>query len=87
MTVRLSKSHLFVPTREFGIGSENSAGRLCQDLCRDIYDLYAEYEEEEVQDQFPVSPRLLRSPAKHLNLNINVGGTVSSFTGSPDRLL
>lgn len=50
----------------------------CQELCRDIYDLYAEYEEEEVQDRFPVSPHLLLSPAKHLNLNINVGGTVSS---------
>lgn len=51
---------------------------LCQDVCRDIYDLYAEYEEEEVQDRFPVAPHLLLSPARHLNLNINVGGTVSS---------
>lgn len=61
--------------------------KICQDLCRDIYDLYAEYEEEVVQDQFPVSPHLLLSPAKHQNLNINVGGTVSSFSGSPDWLL
>ncbi|TNM92398.1 potassium voltage-gated channel subfamily V member 2 [Takifugu flavidus] len=45
------------------------------ELCRDIYDLYAEYEEEEVQDQF-VSPHLLLSPVKHLYLNINVGGTM-----------
>lgn len=50
---------------------------ICQELCRDIYDLYAEYEEEEVQDQF-VSLHLLLSPVKHLYLNINVGGTVSS---------
>uniref|UniRef100_A0A3Q4BBQ5 Potassium voltage-gated channel subfamily V member 2 n=1 Tax=Mola mola TaxID=94237 RepID=A0A3Q4BBQ5_MOLML len=48
---------------------------LVQDLCRDIYDLYAEYEEEEEQDQYPVSPCLLLSPTKHLTLNINVGGT------------
>lgn len=54
---------------------------VCQDLRRDIYDLYAEYEDEEVQDRFPVSPRLLLSPAKHLQLNLNVGGTVSPFTG------
>lgn len=51
---------------------------ICQELCRDIYDLYAEYEEEDVQDQF-MSPHLLLSPVKHLYLNINVGGTVSSF--------
>ncbi|KAM4528153.1 potassium voltage-gated channel subfamily V member 2 [Odontesthes bonariensis] len=48
-----------------------------QDLSRDIYDLYAEYEREEEEDRLPVSPsRVLRSPTKHLNLNINVGGTV-----------
>ncbi|XP_072228659.1 potassium voltage-gated channel subfamily V member 2 [Leuresthes tenuis] len=48
-----------------------------QDLSRDIYDLYAEYEREEVEDRLPVSPsRVLRSPTKHLTLNINVGGTV-----------
>ncbi|XP_041826656.1 potassium voltage-gated channel subfamily V member 2 [Melanotaenia boesemani] len=48
-----------------------------QDLSRDIYDLYAEYEREEVDDRLPVSPsRVLRSPTKHLTLNINVGGTV-----------
>ncbi|XP_011480441.1 potassium voltage-gated channel subfamily V member 2-like [Oryzias latipes] len=48
-----------------------------QDLSRDIYDLYAEYEREEVDDRLPVSPsRILRSPTKHLNLNINVGGTL-----------
>lgn len=57
---------------------------ICQDLCRDISDVYAEYEEEEVQEQLPGSPHLLLSPGKHLNLNINVGGTVSSFTRSPD---
>lgn len=53
-----------------------------KDLCRDIYDLYAEYEdeEEEEEDRLPVSPsRLLLSPTKHLTLNINVGGTVSSL--------
>lgn len=47
-----------------------------QDLGRDIYDIYAEYEDE---DEFgsPASPaRLLLSPSKHLVLNINVGGTV-----------
>uniref|UniRef100_A0A672JR95 Potassium voltage-gated channel subfamily V member 2 n=1 Tax=Salarias fasciatus TaxID=181472 RepID=A0A672JR95_SALFA len=48
-----------------------------QDLSRDIYDLYAEYEDEEVEDRLPVSPsRLLLSPTKHFTLNINVGGTV-----------
>nr|XP_020456763.1 potassium voltage-gated channel subfamily V member 2-like [Monopterus albus] len=47
-----------------------------QDLGRDIYDLYAEYEDEE-EDQFQVSPsHLLFSPTKHCSLNINVGGTV-----------
>ncbi|XP_013883914.1 potassium voltage-gated channel subfamily V member 2 isoform X1 [Austrofundulus limnaeus] len=48
-----------------------------QDLSRDIYDLYAEYEREELEDRLPVSPsRVLLSPNKHLTLNINVGGTV-----------
>ncbi|XP_075935923.1 potassium voltage-gated channel subfamily V member 2 [Anarhichas minor] len=57
-----------------------------QDLGRDIYDLYAEYEhededdeeeEEEEEDRLPVSPAcLLLSPKKHFTLNINVGGTV-----------
>ncbi|MEQ2224709.1 hypothetical protein ILYODFUR_010244 [Ilyodon furcidens] len=48
-----------------------------QDLSRDIYDLYAEYEREEVEDRLPVSPsHVLVSPTKHLTLNINVGGTV-----------
>ncbi|XP_047426306.1 potassium voltage-gated channel subfamily V member 2 [Mugil cephalus] len=48
-----------------------------QDLGRDIYDLYAEYEDEEVEDQLLVSPsRLLHSPTRHFTLNINVGGTV-----------
>ncbi|XP_068588563.1 potassium voltage-gated channel subfamily V member 2 [Cebidichthys violaceus] len=47
-----------------------------QDLGRDIYDLYAEYENEE-EDRLPVSPTcLLLSPKKHFTLNINVGGTV-----------
>lgn len=41
-----------------------------QDLSRDIYDIYAEYEHEEDQEQFPVSP------TKKFTLNINVGGTV-----------
>ncbi len=49
-----------------------------QDLGRDIYDLYAEYEDEEKEDPFPGSPsRLLLSPVKHLTLNINVGGMVT----------
>lgn len=43
-----------------------------QDLGKDVYDLYAEDEEE---DALP--PPMLLSPAKHLVLNINVGGTVS----------
>ncbi|XP_070707120.1 potassium voltage-gated channel subfamily V member 2 [Pempheris klunzingeri] len=51
-----------------------------QDLGRDIYDIYAEYEdenEEEEEDSLLVSPsRLLLSPTKHFALNINVGGTV-----------
>ncbi|KAM3600151.1 uncharacterized protein V6R79_018612 [Siganus canaliculatus] len=48
-----------------------------QDLCRDIYDLYAEYEDEENEDRFPGSPsHLLLSPNKHSTLNINVGGTM-----------
>ncbi|XP_061589479.1 potassium voltage-gated channel subfamily V member 2 isoform X1 [Cololabis saira] len=48
-----------------------------QDLSRDIYDLYAEYEREEVEDRLPGSPsRILRSPTRHLTLNINVGGMV-----------
>ncbi|XP_042365932.1 potassium voltage-gated channel subfamily V member 2 [Plectropomus leopardus] len=48
-----------------------------QDLGRDIYDLYAEYENEEEEDRLPVSPsRVLLSPTKHFTLNINVGGTV-----------
>uniref|UniRef100_A0A3B5LE10 Ion transport domain-containing protein n=1 Tax=Xiphophorus couchianus TaxID=32473 RepID=A0A3B5LE10_9TELE len=50
---------------------------LMQDLSRDIYDLYAEYEREEVEDRLPVSPsHVLMSPTKHLTLNINIGGTV-----------
>lgn len=49
-----------------------------QELCRDIYDLYAEYEDEDEEDGCPGSPsQLLLPPNKHLNLNINVGGTVS----------
>lgn len=49
-----------------------------KDLGRDIYDMYAEYESEELEDQLPVSPsRLLLSPQKHFTLNINVGGTVT----------
>lgn len=50
-----------------------------KELCRDIYDLYAEYEEEDEEDGCPGSPsQLLLPPTKHLTLNINVGGTVSS---------
>lgn len=50
-----------------------------KDLSRDIYDLYAEYEREELEDRLPVSPsRVLLSPNKHSTLNINVGGTVRS---------
>lgn len=49
-----------------------------KELGRDIYDLYAEYEDEEEEDRFPVSPSpVLLSPAKHFTLNINVGGTVT----------
>lgn len=49
-----------------------------KDLGRDIYDIYAEYENEEEEDRLPVSPsRLLLSPTKHYVLNINVGGTVT----------
>lgn len=58
---------------------------LVKDLCRDIYDIYAEYEDEqqEEEDRVPVSPsRLLLSPTKHLTLHINVGGTVSVLTFS-----
>ncbi|XP_037607885.1 potassium voltage-gated channel subfamily V member 2 [Sebastes umbrosus] len=48
-----------------------------QDLGRDIYDLYAEYENEGEEDRLPVSPsHLLLSPTKHFSLNINVGGSV-----------
>ncbi|XP_078128196.1 potassium voltage-gated channel subfamily V member 2 [Sander vitreus] len=48
-----------------------------QDLSRDIYDIYAEYEIEEEEDRLPVSSsHLLLSPTKHFTLNINVGGTV-----------
>ncbi|XP_042251879.1 potassium voltage-gated channel subfamily V member 2 [Thunnus albacares] len=48
-----------------------------QDLSKDIYDLYAEDEDEEEDDRFAVSPsRLALSPTKHFTLNINVGGTV-----------
>lgn len=50
-----------------------------KELCRDIYDLYAEYEDEDEEDGCPGSPsQLLLPPTKHLTLNINVGGTVSS---------
>lgn len=49
-----------------------------KDLCRDIYDLYAEYEDEEEEDRLTVSTsQLLLSPTKHLILNINVGGRVT----------
>ncbi|CAL9683266.1 unnamed protein product [Knipowitschia caucasica] len=41
-----------------------------QEVSRDIYDIYAEYEHEEDEERFPVSP------TKHFSLNINVGGTV-----------
>ncbi|XP_054469067.1 potassium voltage-gated channel subfamily V member 2 [Anoplopoma fimbria] len=48
-----------------------------QDLGRDIYDIYAEYENEEEEDRLPVSQScLLLSPTKQFTLNINVGGTV-----------
>ncbi|XP_074547064.1 potassium voltage-gated channel subfamily V member 2 [Halichoeres trimaculatus] len=47
-----------------------------QDLGRDIYDLYAEYEYEEEEDGSSVSPSRLLLPQTHFNLNINVGGTV-----------
>ncbi|XP_034403149.1 potassium voltage-gated channel subfamily V member 2 [Cyclopterus lumpus] len=51
-----------------------------QDLGRDIYDLYAEYEHEEEEDRVPESPScLLLSPTRHFTLNINVGGMVYSL--------
>lgn len=51
-----------------------------KELCRDIYDLYAEYEDEDEEDGCPGSPsQLLLPPTKHLTLNINVGGTVSDI--------
>ncbi|KAG5841497.1 hypothetical protein ANANG_G00200140 [Anguilla anguilla] len=42
-----------------------------EDVSRDIYDIYAEYEEEENQ-----SPFRLSLPAKNYMLNLNVGGKV-----------
>ncbi|KAI4816937.1 hypothetical protein KUCAC02_009237 [Chaenocephalus aceratus] len=51
--------------------------RSMQELGRDIYDMYAEYESEDEEDRLPVtSSHFLLSPNKHFNLNINVGGTV-----------
>ncbi|KAK1884328.1 Potassium voltage-gated channel subfamily V member 2 [Dissostichus eleginoides] len=51
--------------------------RSMQELGRDIYDLYAEYESEDEEDRLPVtSSHFLLSPTKHFILNINVGGTV-----------
>ncbi|KAM6975312.1 potassium voltage-gated channel subfamily V member 2-like [Tautogolabrus adspersus] len=47
-----------------------------QDLGRDIYDLYAEYGEEEEDRCLLSSSHLLLSPTEHFTLNINVGGTV-----------
>nr|XP_061836790.1 potassium voltage-gated channel subfamily V member 2-like [Nerophis lumbriciformis]XP_061836791.1 potassium voltage-gated channel subfamily V member 2-like [Nerophis lumbriciformis]XP_061836792.1 potassium voltage-gated channel subfamily V member 2-like [Nerophis lumbriciformis] len=44
-----------------------------QDLGTDLYDLYAEDDEEEEDTSLT---RMLLSPAKHFTLNINVGGTV-----------
>ncbi|XP_061733143.1 potassium voltage-gated channel subfamily V member 2 isoform X2 [Nerophis ophidion] len=47
-----------------------------QDLGRDMYDLYAEDDEEEEDASLT---GMLPSPAKHFTLNINVGGTVYSL--------
>ncbi|KAG9335737.1 hypothetical protein JZ751_004273 [Albula glossodonta] len=46
-----------------------------QELSRDIYDLYAEDEEEE-DERLPMTPIKLSSPSKNYMLNINVGGKV-----------
>lgn len=67
----------FIPLKRANDTEPEVFDLLVKDLCRDIYDLYAEYEDEEEEDQFPVPPCLLLSPTKHLALNINVGGTVS----------
>ncbi|XP_062334146.1 potassium voltage-gated channel subfamily V member 2 [Osmerus eperlanus] len=46
-----------------------------QELSKDIYDIYAEYEDEE-EDGVLASPRMPCSPSKNYMLNINVGGKV-----------
>lgn len=51
-----------------------------KDLGRDIYDIYAEYEDEGPEDGLGVSHcHLMLSSTKHLNLN--VGGTVILLEG------
>ncbi|KAM4634148.1 potassium voltage-gated channel subfamily V member 2 [Polymixia lowei] len=47
-----------------------------QDLGRDIYDLYADYEDVEDDGLLGSAVPLLSSPTKHHTLNINVGGKV-----------
>ncbi|KAJ8393948.1 hypothetical protein AAFF_G00054810 [Aldrovandia affinis] len=46
-----------------------------QDLSRDIYDIYAEYEDEE-DEGLALTPLRLDFPSKDYMLNINVGGKV-----------
>lgn len=49
-----------------------------KELSSDVYDLYADDDNDEEDGRFPASPtRLVLSPTKHFTLNINVGGTVT----------
>ncbi|XP_077593896.1 potassium voltage-gated channel subfamily V member 2 [Stigmatopora nigra] len=67
-TVAFAELESFVDLTKILVKPWNSM----QDLAKDVYDLYAEDEEEE-----DISlPRLLHTPAKHIILNINVGGTL-----------
>ena len=52
-----------------------------QELSKDIYDIYAEYEDEE-EDGVLASPRMPSSPSKNYMLNINVGGKVYQISYS-----
>ncbi|XP_061656410.1 potassium voltage-gated channel subfamily V member 2 [Syngnathoides biaculeatus] len=67
-TAALSEPDNFVDLTRIFMKPWNSM----ENLGKDVYDLYAEDEEEE--DALP--PRILLSPTKHFKLNINVGGTV-----------
>ncbi|KAG5261801.1 hypothetical protein AALO_G00288550 [Alosa alosa] len=46
------------------------------ELSKDIYDIYAEYEDEDDDKIMAMTPMRLASPAKNYMLNINVGGKV-----------